>query len=147
MVTTSPLHDELKELGKRCITKMCANHYNGMAFNQQRRMQINDVKKLLHAYRCLLMGIHLMISGDLVMDIPALAREYDQYQIPDIIKDKLSGVDGLDADEMARHTRILDLLHERLDYEQSISQLPDKPTSETRQALEELLIRVRMETR
>lgn len=147
VVATSPLHEELKTLGKGCITRMCANHYKGMAYNQQRRMQVNDVKKLLHMYRCLLMGIHLMRSGELVMDVPALAREYEQPQIPDIIEEKLSGVEGLDNFEMKQHMEILEVLHIRLDLAQNASQLPDKPSPETRQELEELLIRVRRDAR
>jgi uncharacterized protein len=40
VVFSSPVHEELKELGKGCITKMCAAHYKGMAHNQQRRINI-----------------------------------------------------------------------------------------------------------
>lgn len=129
------------------MTRMCANHYQGMAYNQQRRMQMNDVKKLLHTYRCLLMGIHLMRSGELVMDVPTLAREYGHTQVLEIIEYKLSGVEGLGKLIMAEHLMVLDDLHEQLDREQKVSQLPDKPTAETRQALEELLIRVRKDVR
>jgi uncharacterized protein len=147
VITTSPLHEEIKALGKGCITKMCANHYKGMAYNQQRRMQANDVKKILHTYRCLLMGIHIMRTGALEANVPTLAEEYKQPQLLDIIEYKQSGMDGLDHGEMDWHFLALEKLHERLDCEQEASTLPEKTTSETRYELEELLIRTRMAAR
>ena len=148
VVTTSPLHDEIKALGKGCITKMCASHYRGMAYNQQRHARTafrsSDIKRILHTYRCLLTGIHLMRTGTLEMNIPALAVEYEQPQVLDVIEDKLGGIDGIDNDETKRHEPIIALLHERLDHEQKVSTLPDKAGASTRSALEGLLIRARM---
>jgi predicted nucleotidyltransferase len=144
VVTTSPLHGELKELGKGCITKMCAAHYKGMAHNQQRRMQANDVKKLLHTYRCLLMGIHLMRTGELEMNVPILAEVYEERQVLDIIEYKLSGMDGLDHGEMNWHFCTIEKLYEQLDRYAEASTLPDKASPVTRCDLEDLLIRVRM---
>lgn len=144
VITTSSLHEELKGLGKGCITRICANHYRGMAYNQQRRMQMNDVKKLLHTYRCLLMGIHLMRSGELEMNVPTLAEEYGLPQLQRIIEYKLSGMDGIDSKEMAEHESVVAGLHEQLDRYAEASKLPDKPSQNTQHELEELLIRTRM---
>jgi predicted nucleotidyltransferase len=140
----SPIQDELWALGKGCISKLCAAHYKGMASNQQRRIYLNDVKKLLHIYRCLLMSIHLMRSGILVMDIPTLAREYQQPQVLDVIEQKKSGIEGLDHGELNWHEQVLSKLHERLDEETQRSQMPEKTSLETRQRLEALLIRERI---
>lgn len=38
VVTTSPLHDEIKELGKGCIIRASANHYKGMAYKAIRHL-------------------------------------------------------------------------------------------------------------
>jgi len=147
VLRTSPVHEELKVLGKGCISKMSANHYAGMAFNQQRRMQLNDVKKLLHCYRCLLMGIHLMRSGTLVLDIATLAREYQHPQVLSVINAKQSGVEGLGGIEMREHTAIIEELYSRLDVEAAQSQLPDRTPQDVRDELERLLIRVRLEVK
>ncbi len=147
IIRSSPAHEELKVLGKGCISKMCANHYKGMAYNQQRRMQLNDVKKLLHCYRCLLMGIHLMRSGELMMDLATLAREYNYPQVQGIIYDKQSGIEGMDNEEMSVNTAIIEGLYSRLDVEAEQSQLPDKTPQAIRNELEQLLIRVRIEVK
>lgn len=144
IVHTSPLHEDLKILGKGCITKMCSSHYRGMAFNQQRRMQLNDVKKLLHVYRCLLMGMHLMASGTLELNIAALAEEYHQDQVLDVILWKQSGMEGLDQKEMDQHSKIIEALQVSLVTETEKCSLPERTSIETRQALENLLINARM---
>jgi predicted nucleotidyltransferase len=144
---TSPLHEELKALGKGCITRMCAAHYAGMARNQQRRMQLNDVKKLLHTYRCLLMGIHLMRSGELEMRIVQLAKEYRHLQIVDLIMWKQSGIEGLSQGEMDDHLIAIGALHLQLDDEAAQSRLPERTPQTIRQELEHLLVRTRLEGR
>lgn len=144
IVVTSPIHEELKELGKGCFTKMSAAHYKGMAYNQQRRMLANEVKKYIHLYRCLLMGIHLMRTGELVMDIPTLAQMYDCPQVTKLIEYKYAGYIGL-SDEEAAECQSITTLTEQLEQARDASMLPDRPTQETRQALNDLLVRVRLE--
>ncbi len=146
IVHTSPLHNELKALGKGCITKSCALHYKGMAFNQQRRIQEKNVKMLIHLYRCLLMGIHLMRSGQLLMDIPQLAKEYDQRQLLRIIEYKYNGIKRVDDEEIIEHMTIVEQLTQRLDREQEQSQLPERTSKETSQKLEDLLVNTRLNT-
>jgi predicted nucleotidyltransferase len=146
IVCTSSLHEELKIIGKSCITKMCAAHYAGMAHNQQRRMQFNDVKKLLHTYRCLLMGIHIMNSGDLEMNIPTLAIEYHHLQVLDIIEFKQSGIEGLSKEEMNHHLPIIEHLYQQLKSKAEQSFLPDKIPLAIRDKLDDLLIQARLTT-
>ena len=147
VICSSPVHEELRVLGKGCISKMCAAHYKGMAFNQQRRMQFNDVKKLLHCYRCLLMGMHLMRSGELVMDLASLAREYYHPQVLEVIEAKRGGVEGLDSKEMKDHIEIIGRLYQQLDTAAAESQLPDRTPPAVRDAMEQLLIEVRLKCR
>lgn len=105
---STPLHEELKLLGKGCITKMLAHHYKGMAYNQQRRMKSNEVKKYLHTYRCLLMGIHLMRTGTLMMDLPTLATEYGCKEVRTLIAYKQAGFDFLPEEDTTPHTSVLE---------------------------------------
>ena len=108
-----------------------------MAYNQQKRMLNNEVKKWLHTYRCLLMGIHLMQTGILEMDLPTLVTEYRQPQISDLILLKMQGYDFVPDDVTAHHIATLEALRERLDTEQEASTLPEKASEETRKALED----------
>jgi predicted nucleotidyltransferase len=140
VITTSPLHDTLMELGRGCITRCCAAHYKGMAFSQQRRMKNKDVKSLLHCYRCLLMGIHLMRTGILLMDLPALAQIYQYPQIIDLIAYKQSGIEVIDSREMESHTTPIQQLTERLEQERDRSQLPEKPSEDVRREAEDILL-------
>ena len=144
VVSTSPLHQEITALGQKCITRQCAVYYQGMAANHYRRLKINDIKRLIHIYRCLLMSMHLMRSGQLEMNVPLLAQEYQQMQIMDLIEYKLSGMIGLDEHELAHHMSIVEELQARLTRETEESHLPERATPETRQELERILLHARM---
>lgn len=140
---TSPLHEELKVLARGCISKQCAAHYRGMAYNQQRRMQLNDVKKLLHCYRCLLMGIHLMKSGTLEMNVVELAQAYGYTQVQDIIAMKRSGIEGISQTEMVWQSECIESLYVQLESATQQSQLPERTPQSVKDELEQVLIRVR----
>jgi predicted nucleotidyltransferase len=144
VVFTSPVHEELKALGRGCITKRLANHYQGMAFNQQRRMRANEIKKFLHAYRCLLMGMHVMRTGELVFDLDWLSKEYGYGSVYGLIAAKRQGYDLTHDDEAQRHNKYLAGLAPALGEACEKSALPESPSAETRQALEQLVIWVRM---
>ncbi len=45
VVISTAVHQELQNLGKGCITKQVGLYYKSMAFNQQRRMQVNELEK------------------------------------------------------------------------------------------------------
>src|SRR5690606_9933733 len=65
VVVTGAAHEELKHLGRGCITRPCARHYQGFARGRRKRLLEPEptVKHLLYAYRVFLTGIHLMRSG------------------------------------------------------------------------------------
>ncbi len=147
VVTTSPLHEELRVLGKGCITKRVAYHYKGHAWNQQRRMNEHEVKKYLHTYRCLLMGIHLMRTGELLMDISLLADMYHHPQMLFLLADKASGITVVTENNKRTHQRMLEQLMVELEQAREESHLPEKPAQDTRDSLEQVVIRVRLETR
>jgi predicted nucleotidyltransferase len=147
VLTTSSVHDELKELGKGCITKQLAHHYKGYAYNQQRRMKANELKKYLHLYRGLLMGTYLMRTGKLEMSLPWLADEYALPIIHRLIAQKQQGFDFIPDDEAEDHMKYVEMLRGALEQAREESQLPDRSTEMTRSALEQLVIRVRLEGR
>lgn len=145
VVITSPIHKELRTLAKGCITKQVAYHYKGMAFNQQKRMNEHEVKKYIHTYRCLLMGIHLMLTGVVHMDISSLADYYHHPQVLLLLADKASGITVISDVSKKTHQFMIEHLTSELERAREKSRLPEKPTQATRDALEQLLIRVRLE--
>jgi uncharacterized protein len=145
VVFSSPLHEKLKELGTGCITRRVAFHYRGMAQNQQRRMKANNLKQFLHQYRCLLMGIHLMRTGQVVLDLPQLAEEAQVLVVRDLIAWKRAGFDFI-PDPQAVEWCVQDLAwwYERLEQVREQSHLPDAPSEETRDQMNRLIIRARL---
>jgi predicted nucleotidyltransferase len=146
IVVTSPVHQELMALGQGCITKKVANHYKGMAFTQQRRLASNETKKVIHMYRCLLMGIHAMRYGCIEMDLASLATAHGYSQLTELIQKRQAGQDGdMTEQELTMHLQTFEHLVSRLEDEQVASRLPEEST--TRADLETLIIRIRLESR
>lgn len=149
VISTSPIHLQLQELAHGCLTRRCAAHYKGMAFNQQRNLAEQPVKRLLHAYRCLLMGIHLMRTGSLELHLPTLAKETGCAQVDELIalKCAASTAPVLSEQAMRAHLAAIATLTNELDQAAHTSALPEQPTEETRRALEAFLLCVRLEQR
>lgn len=149
VLVSSPLHERLQQLGRGCITKKCSLHYRGMAFNQQRNLQNNEVKKLIHMYRCLLMGIHLMRTGTIEMNLPTLAALYGHNKsVSMLITRKTSGepFPPMSESMVSKHLATFDTLMQQLAHEAEVSSLPEQPTQETRRELERVLIEVRLQS-
>lgn len=148
VLVTSPLHTRLQVLGRGCITKKCSLHYRGMAFNQQRNLQNNEVKKLIHMYRCLLMGIHLMRTGTIEMNLPTLAQLYGYSKsVSILIARKTSNeLPPMSESVVSKHLATFDTLMQQLEHEAEASHLPSQPTQETRRELEQLLIETRLQS-
>src|SRR4051812_8934840 len=61
VVHTTPEHDELRAIGRSCVTRHHSHHYFGFAETQWRlfvKESPRRVKPLLYVYRVLLTGIH-----------------------------------------------------------------------------------------
>ena len=147
IVVTSKEHEELKEIGKRCITKNHSYHYLGFSLTQWRLFSKQEkprVKPLLYVYRVLLTGIHLMQTGTVEANLVILNEKFKLPHIPELIQQKLSGtekqqVKEADMDFYEReYTRLRNLLEE----ECSRSNLPDQPSA--RRELDDVLRRVRL---
>ncbi len=147
VVFSSPLHEELKTLGTGCITRRVALHYQGMAHNQQRRMKADNLKQFLHQYRCLLMGSHLMRTGQLVLDLPQLAEDAQVSIVYDLIAWKRAGFDFIpDPQAVVWCTQDLALRIDQLEQAREESHLPDAPSETTREQMNALVIRARLWT-
>ena len=88
VVTTSPLHEELRALARGCLTRHHAHHYLGFARTQRRLFgRTGELKPLLYAFRVLLTGVHLMRSGELVADLTLLLDGGPSY-LPGLVAAK-----------------------------------------------------------
>jgi predicted nucleotidyltransferase len=109
VVATSDAHEELKEITPLCFSRHWAHH-----FASQARLQ-EQVGKELYARRLLMSGIHLMRSGELVMEYDVLRR-----LVPDPSAEALA--DAAQA-----------------------SALPPMPGDEARRRLDDLVVRLRLD--
>ena len=146
VVHTTPAHEELKAIGRGCITRHHSRHYFGFAETQWKlfdKERPRRVKPLLYVYRVLLTGIHLMQTGEVEANLVRLNVEAKLGSIDELIARKLAGPEQSeigDAD-VAFHRREYERLVGELEKESATSALPEAPTA--REALNDLLIRLR----
>jgi hypothetical protein len=149
IVLTSPEHDELKEIGKRCVTKHHAHHYFGFARTEWKLFSKEPqprVKPLLYIFRVLLTGINLMQTGEVEANLPKLNEKFGLLYLPELIERKTSGAEkGIlpDAD-LEFYQKEYERLVAELEKEAERTDLPDK--TEAKSDLNDLLIRIRLKT-
>lgn len=147
IVLSTPLHEELMELGKGCVTRPMVRHYQGFARGRRKRVHEPEptVKHLLYAYRVFLSGIYLMETGRIEANLTSLNEAYRLSHIDELVERKREGAEQmpLAADEIAEHDAHLDALEERLQEAHDKSSLPDEP--KTKVELNKFVVRVRLE--
>ncbi len=149
IVASSPEHDELKALGKGCITRHHAHHYLGFTRTQWTLLvkeNLPRAKPLLYVYRVLLTGIHLMRTGEVEANLLTLNQEFRLPYIDDLVARKTQGEEQstLTGEDLTFHEQERTRLEALLTEESKRSTLPEAPTA--RDALSELLVRVRLKT-
>lgn len=149
VIHTTPEHEELKQLGKGCITKWHGYHYLGFADTQWKlfaKESPRRAKPLLYVYRVLLTGLHLMKSGAIEANLLTLNAEHKLSYIDELIALKTSTkekqtVESIDfAFQESEYNRLLAKLEEAM----NTSSLPEGPSA--RAGLNDLLIRLRMKS-
>ncbi len=148
IVHTTPEHAELKEIAHGCITKHHSHHYFGFSETQWKlfdKERPRRVKPLLYVYRVLLTGIHLMRTGVINANLLELNKGARLPYIADLIARKQSGENTtlVDAD-VEFHHREYERLRVELQAAHDASSLREVPSDETRKALNDLLVRVRL---
>ncbi|HRR87631.1 MAG TPA: nucleotidyltransferase domain-containing protein [Phycisphaerae bacterium] len=147
VVHTTPEHEELKEIAKGCVTRHHVHHYLGFAETQWNLFTKDSsprVKPLLYIYRVLFTGIHLMRTGQVEANLVRLNEGFKHPAIADLIARKMAGPEQatLPDTEMGFHEREYHRLRNELEQAGQKSGLPEAPS--TRDALNDLLVRVRM---
>jgi uncharacterized protein len=165
IVQTTPEHEELKSIcrsgGRQSaaqstgvITKHHSHHYFGFAETQWKlflKESPRRVKPLLYVYRVLLTGIHLMRTSVIEANVVTLNEEFQLPYIKDLVARKLAGPENLSVgqlldSEIAFHETEYQRLRGVLQSAHDASQLPESPSEATRQALNDLLVRIRLKT-
>lgn len=147
---TTPEHDELKAISKDCITRHHAHHYLGFAATQWKLFQKESpprVKPLLYTFRVLLTGIHLMRTGEVQANLPALNEQAELSYIDALIERKVNGAEKgvLDVKDLAFYQLEYDRLTVELEKQFEQTKLPESPSGG--QALNDLLVRLRLQAR
>jgi hypothetical protein len=146
VVRTTPGHQELKEIGRDCITRHHVYHYIGFAETQWKLFEKENprrVKPLLYVYRVLLTGIHLMRTGEVEANLVKLNEIYPLPYVPDLVARKLTGPEQsqlADAD-FDFYRKEYDRLLVELKEASEKSTLPEVPSAKP--ALNDLLVRLR----
>ncbi|HET6246238.1 MAG TPA: nucleotidyltransferase domain-containing protein [Tepidisphaeraceae bacterium] len=146
VVKTSPQHEELKEIGKHCITRFHAYHYFGFAETQWKLFEKESprrVKPLLYVYRVLLTGIHLMRAGKIEANLLVLNEEAKLPYLAALIERKLGGPEQstLKDEDFAFHAAEYARLRGELEKAFEASTLAEGATAKP--ALHDLLLRLR----
>ncbi|HOI53829.1 MAG TPA: nucleotidyltransferase domain-containing protein [Phycisphaerae bacterium] len=149
VVHTTPEHEELKALGRLCITRHHVHHYLGFARTQWDLFRKEDpprVKPLLYVYRVLLTGIHLMQSGEVEANLLRLNETFRLPQIADLVARKVEGGERgcLAAADLEFYEREYERLTAELERAGQESHLPEQPSA--RGAMNDLLLRIRRHT-
>ncbi|MEW6364147.1 MAG: nucleotidyltransferase domain-containing protein [Acidobacteriota bacterium] len=147
VVHSTAAHEELKEIGKGCITRKHSGHYLGFAKTQWglfAKGEPKRIKPLLYTYRVLLTGIHLMRTGEIEASIIRLLDAYPAPQVSELVVRKREGAEDavLDHHDLSLHEREIQRLTAALEDAYAQSSLPSEPRG--RAALEDMLIRLRM---
>jgi uncharacterized protein len=149
IVHTTPEHAELKAIARGCVMRHHSHHYFGFAETQWKlflKESPRRVKPLLYVYRVLLTGIHLMRAGEVEANLVTLNKQFRLPYIADLVARKLAGPEKstLNDSDIAFHESEYQRLRGELQLAFEASQLPELPSEETRSALNDLLVRVRM---
>ncbi|MDB6053107.1 MAG: hypothetical protein JWN25_630 [Verrucomicrobiales bacterium] len=158
IVQTTPEHAELKSIASGdanranragVITKHHSHHYFGFAETQWKlflKESPRRVKPLLYVYRVLLTGIHLMRTGEIEANLVTLNEAFRLPFVADLVARKLAGPEKsklMDAD-ITIHESEYQRLRIKLQAAHDASTLPELPSDETKRALNELLIKIRL---
>jgi len=152
IVHAMPEHAELKTIAENCVTRHHSHHYLGFAHTQWElflKENPHRVKPLLYVFRVLLTGIHLMRTGRVEANVTTLNEDFKLSYINDLVARKLSGPEQsvLDDADLPFYQGEFDRLRAELETASANSQLREIPTQETKAALNDLLVRLRLADR
>jgi predicted nucleotidyltransferase len=96
----------LQGLTRGVVCKRFHRHYRGFFGRIQqdcRKAPVKTAKLYLYAYRSALTGIHLLRTGQCILDVEVLAREHRYEVVPELVARKRGGAEHEPADDVARY--------------------------------------------
>jgi predicted nucleotidyltransferase len=147
VVHTTAAHEELKAIGKGCITRFHSHHYLGFAETQWKlfdKERPRRLKPLLYLYRVLLTGIHLMRTGEIEANLPTLNQDFHLPYIEDLIRLKTEGSESamLPESDVAFHFAEFNRLRRDLEEAAERTALPRDHSAKP--ALHDFVVRTRL---
>ncbi|MFD1734264.1 DNA polymerase beta superfamily protein [Deinococcus malanensis] len=148
MVHTSPEHAELRHLAAGCVTRHHAHHYLGFSANQWRlfaKESPQRLKPLLYTFRTVLTGLYLMRTGETQANLSVLNEEARLPYLDELIARKRGGAEKEPfTGDVAFYEREVWRLTAQLEDARDTTHLPDEVTPETKHALSDLLVTLRL---
>jgi uncharacterized protein len=149
VVHTTPEHATLKDIARGCVTRHHSHHYFGFSETQWKlflKESPRRVKPLLYVYRVLLTGIWLMRTGEIEANLGTLNRSFRLPYIADLVARKTGGPEqsALDGADVSLHEAEYLRLRGELQTAHNASRLIETPTVETRNAMNALLVGLRL---
>lgn len=152
VVHATPEYEDLKAIGKGCITRHHSHHYLGFARTQWELFAKENppkVKPLLYVYRVLLTGIYLMRSGQVEANLLKLntldfcGEGFPLSYIDELVARKVEGGERclLTSADLVFHEKEYQRLTVDLEQAGQASTLPEAPSA--KDAMNDLLLRVR----
>lgn len=143
-------HERVGKLAKGCVTRHHGHPYLGFARNQWELLQKKSprrIKPLLYTYRVILTGIHLLRTGEMEANLPALNEIFRLDYIDDLIARKREGPEKgeLPGGDLSFHAGEYGRLLATLEEARTSSTLPE--SASVRDELHELLIALRLGAR
>lgn len=120
--------EALRPLVQRSLSRRCHAHYRGFALNQRGELaKTPTAKKLLYVLRTSLTGLHLLETGELVVDVRSTAPAHGIGGVEALIERKRAGErTPLPPPEVRAWDATIDDILARLDRARDRSPLPEE---------------------
>ncbi len=130
VLSSSPAHEELRDIALGCLSRHHFHHYKGLAMNRWRFVDKRDhaeVKPVLYAYRAVLTGLGILEQGIVNANLAEMNAEVGDEAIADLLVRKQEGEEHerLPAALLEEHRANFQGYLERLESAFEASSLPE----------------------
>jgi uncharacterized protein len=129
-VYRSDRREWLQGLTRGVVCKKFHRHYRGFFGRVQqdcKKAPVKTAKLYLYAYRSALTGVHLLRTGQCVLDVEVLAQEYGYEAVPELLAHKRGGAEHEPTEDVDRYEADWPRLEAALEGALHDSTLPDLP--------------------
>jgi predicted nucleotidyltransferase len=126
-VVRSDRREWLQGLTRASVSRRFYRHYHGFFANMQAecRKVHKTAKHYLYAYRSALTGVHLLRTGECVLDVEVLARDYGFDAVGGLLEIKRGGTEQQRVNDVGRYEEDWPRLDALLNTAHRESTLPD----------------------